>query len=465
MLPQAEPVTPPYRLEPVLHPQVADFLAQEDLMFKTLEGSVAPINFIFPQIFAENYAAFTAALDSQQLQHRVYYTCKPCRAEAFLRVCAQQGAYVDVSSLGELESCLALGIAGEKLSATGPKNEAYLHKAVATGCLIVADSMHELSRLEKERHDTRVMLRLSNPSVNDVFGFSAAEAVQAFGIFKRQKHLHLEGMACHYSGVDENVRLQCIEQAITLTLQAFDAGLAPCAINIGGGYKVNHLKCGKDWGAFKTALKQAVMEEQESISWNNTGLGIKRAAGGTSGQFDFVEHHEALCKEDHLMHIINQPLKALDGVSLADFMRDAMLKLYIEPGRALVDQAGITAAQVNFTRRSSAGDMLVNLKMNHSNLNAHQFKYMAAPTLISKRKIPNAAMEGVLYYGALCFVGDFIQFHKTFPPYMPQEGDVVVFTNTAAYRMDFAESEILGHQTAGKRVVKQTPNGTWEIDA
>jgi hypothetical protein len=86
--------------------------------------------------------------------------------------------------------------------------------------------------------------------------------------------------------------------------------------------------------------------------------------------------------------------------------------------------------------------------MHHANLNAHAFKYMAEPILLHRKGNLPLNTEGVLYYGALCFASDLITFHKTYPDHMPQAEDVVAFVNTAGYRMDFAESEMLRHPNA-----------------
>lgn len=63
--------------------------------------------------------------------------------------------------------------------------------------------------------------------------------------------------------------------------------------------------------------------------------------------------------------------------------------------------------------------------------------------------------------GNLCLSYDILQYNKTYPEFLPEEGDVVAFPNTAAYAMDFSESESLMQPLARKIVVLQDGNN-WQ---
>jgi diaminopimelate decarboxylase len=459
----------PYRLLPRLNAQAKELLAQRELLFGLLADLGSPLNLVLPEVFAHKHKLFSDVLTGEHLQHRLYFTCKPTRSDALLRQAAHLGSWVDVSSAGELQAALAAGVAGHKLSATGPKNGEYLKLAAQHQALVVADNPHELQCLAAlAQAGQPVMLRLSSPAagatLDDTFGFAAAELPAAFARLKALPQLTFMGVACHTSGAD-SIRQQQIEQAVAATLAAFAAGLAPTALNIGGGYKTS-LVNDRDWQDFMHHLKQAVLGEGEAVTWENTGMGLRRQDGRLAGSPAFIDHFEPVTGEHHLEKVLLAPVKAAGDISLADFIRDTGLTLYIEPGRALVDQAGLTLARVNFTRRSAQRHLLVNLDMHHGNLNAHAFKYLAEPVILAADPTKGESTdEGVFYYGSLCFAGDLITFHKTFPGRIPQPGDIAVFANTAAYRMDFAESAILRHPTAAKvALYKQGGSWRWTLD-
>ena len=59
-----------------------------------------------------------------------------------------------------------------------------------------------------------------------------------------------------------------------------------------------------------------------------------------------------------------------------------------------------------------------------------------------------------------------ITYNKTFPDHIPQEGDLVIFVNTAPYIMDFVESKTL-HQNIAKKiaVVEHNQRFRWFEDS
>jgi diaminopimelate decarboxylase len=446
----------PYRLQPKTHSLVKKALNQKDKIFDLMQQYGSPLNILFPQIFREKYELFDELLAGEHLNYRLYYTCKPNRSNALLREAASLGSYVDVSSLGEFQAAIDAGVPAQKLSATGPKNKAYMNAVIVGQSLCVIDNWFELNYLKENAQSSQpIMLRLSSPqdggpSQDDTFGFHFDEIENLISEIEQFNQFDFHGFACHYSGAFDNVRFRHIEMVLKATLKSIDHGLTPQAINIGGGYQVGYAQSGNDWKNFITSLKQAVIGEGEPITWDNAGMGFRLQNGDLSGSANFMDHYQSITGDNHLEKILYTSFDAIDGVPLLDFIRDSGLALYVEPGRSLMDQCGVTLAEVNFIKKSAKGHWLANLDMHHANLNAHAFKYMVEPVVLNRQDNPTKNKEGVLYYGSLCFASDLITFHKTFPDHMPQSGDVIAFLNTAGYRMDFAESEMLRHPNAQK---------------
>ncbi len=61
----------------------------------------------------------------------------------------------------------------------------------------------------------------------------------------------------------------------------------------------------------------------------------------------------------------------------------------------------------------------------------------------------------------LCMSHDMLRYNKTYPEILPQSGDLVAFPNTAAYMMDFMESETLMQPVAQKIALTEN-NGSWQ---
>ena len=148
--------------------------------------------------------------------------------------------------------------------------------------------------------------------------------------------------------------------------------------------------------------------------------------------------------------------------------RDSLLELYIEPGRGMLDQCGITVGRVAFIKESTWGELLVGLEMNRSNNHAQNLKQLCDPVIIPRdpaRNKPNN--RGVYYTGNLCVSYDILQYNKTCPDIVPERGDLVVFSNTAHYMMDFVESETLMQPLAQKVAVWPDRTGVfrWAQDS
>jgi diaminopimelate decarboxylase len=458
----------PYRLRPKMHNLVREALAQKELMFDLMEKYGSPLNLVFPQIFHEKYELFDQMLSGEHLNYRLYYTCKPNRSNGLLAEAASMNAHVDVSSLGEFQAALEAGIDPAKISATGPKNKAYMDIVLEHQSLCVIDNLNELSYIAaKAQKGQPCMLRLSVPQTtelvpDDTFGVSYADLDSVIDILLARPELDFHGFATHYNytSYEGDTTFHHIEQVVRATLEAFEKGLQPKAINIGGGYLIGYVECNREWNAFLNTIKLAIRGETAPVTWDNAGMGYRIQNNTVIGSPGFLNHYQSITAENHLEKILYNPLKCLDGVSLLDFIRDSGLSLYMEPGRALMDQAGVTLANVNFTKKSSKDNLLINLDMHYGNLNAHTFKFMAEPVLIHRNENLPVNEEGVFYYGSLCFASDLITFHKTFPDHLPEIGDIAAFINTAAYRMDFTESEMLRHPNAQKICLTQE-NGQW----
>ncbi len=214
-------------------------------------------------------------------------------------------------------------------------------------------------------------------------------------------------------------------------------------------------------------MKKSVAGEIESQTWNNSGIGYRNVNGVVAGAPLVVNHVPAHTKGNELDLWLNQRSVTFGNVLLADLIRDSLLELYIEPGRGMLDQCGITVGRVAFTKESTWGEMLVGLEMNRSNNHAQNLKQLCDPIIIPRSPVcnqPNA--RGVYYVGNLCVSYDILQYNKTYPDILPERGDLVVFNNTAAYMMDFVESETLMQPVAQKVAVwpDQKGNFRWAQD-
>ena len=274
-----------------------------------------------------------------------------------------------------------------------------------------------------------------------------------------ESDIDFQGFAYYWSSASDEQRVVALENALELTFAAIEEGLNPKGINIGGGFHIQYANDRKEWSRYVDTVKQSLLGFGEELTWNNNGLGFRNEGGLIKGAANYVDHYMPHTSADDFDHVINLPLPSFDGMSAAQIISDSLLELYIEPGRALLDQLGVTVGRVNFSKKSVNGETMVALDMNRSNLHSTHQKLLTDPVILYKDKTRcRPCPEGVYYFGNLCVSYDIITYNKTFPELLPEPGDLVIFANTAPYIMDFIESNTL-HQDTGQKVTVTEKDG------
>lgn len=463
------------RLRPRIHHLIRECLSDRDFIFDLIDRYGSPLNLIFPQNLEGNIADFQSVYKKHRLRGRIYYVTKPCKSMALLREAKGHEVGIDVSSPGSLKAALENDWSAERIVANGPKNTEYLRLCVEHGVLINADSFDELNHiieLQQKYPDRPVNLgirlsgfhspRASFTAHDSTFGIHIKYLDKVIEFLKTNKAvLSFKGFSFHIATVQDDMRLVAMENVLSATLKAIKSGLRPRSINIGGGYPIVYADNCVEWNDYTTALKKSVVGEIESQTWNNTGLGYRAENGALSGGPMFIDHAPFHAKGEMLDHLLSSPLPEFGGQTFADILRDSLLELHIEPGKAITDQCGVTLGKVIFTKESALGHTLVGLDMNRSNIQSVDQKLLTEPQVLYRDKTQNAEhANGVFYMGNLCLAYDMIQYNKTYPEKLPQRDDVVVFCNTASYLMDFVESESL-MQPVAKKIAVTNKGGAW----
>ncbi|WP_435641743.1 pyridoxal-dependent decarboxylase [Micavibrio aeruginosavorus] len=462
------------RVRAAIHPMIERFLADQSLVFSLVDGVGSPLNIMFPDHIADTINSFQKIYDDRQLQGRIFYTSKPNKSAALKKRAALTNVGLDVSSEGELKNALASGFHPSRIEATGPKNADYLSLCLQQDVLINVDNMTEMAQiivmqsLLPSGKKARILVRLDGfkpdrvkfTAQDSAFANNVEHAPAIINYLVAHKDvLDFHGFSFHFNAGDYIRRPPAIETILQLTFECMNRGLSPRGIDIGGGYRIRYAASQDEWNAYVEELKASVLGQRDSLTWNDSGLGFRNEGGVLKGAPNFMEHYHKDDGPQDLASVIDAPLPLFDGQSLSRILSDSLMDLYVEPGRALLDQCGITLSRVNLNKQSMMGEQLVVLDMNRTNLNATQLKLMTDPVVLYRTQNRKAADDGVMYVGNLCLTHDMIQYHKTFPDFIPETGDIVAFINTAAYQMDFAETHVLQQRIAEKIAVVETESG------
>ncbi len=472
----------PLTLSPKIHGQVLRFLAQDDFVADLVDGFSSPLNIIFPEILQENADNFRRVYEENHLRGKIYFTTKPNKSLSLVRQAALMDVGADISSERALQAALGAGFNGERIEATGPKNTAYLALALQHGVTINTDNFAELAQIVAlHRHlgrkeKVRIFVRLAGfhsdrlkfTPQDGTFGIHVDEAPAIFSFLEQNREdLDFQGFSFHFNAAVPEQKILAIETSLGLTREALNRGLQPRGLNMGGGFDISYAQSGEGWSHYVSRLKESVRDQQSMpLNWNGNSLGFYNENGLVRGAPNFMAHYNVRAGAGDLASYLATPLPAFNDMKMVDILKDCLLELYVEPGRALLDQAGITIGRVNHIKKSMQGETLVNLDMNRSNMHSTHQKLLTDPVIIRRHRGPKKACpEGVYYTGNLCLAYDMITYNKTFPDFLPEPGDLVVFINTAAYIMDFVESETLNQRVAEKvSVIERDGRFRWFRD-
>ncbi len=416
-----------------------------------------------------------------------------------IKVAARAGIGADVASEYELATTLEAGIPPEKLIIHGnAKTDAYLEQSVALGALIAANHHTEFDRIEsaagKQRKEARVLLRLSGFDLGPVtakgiftagvwckFGEPLAHVPALLAALKKWPHIDLVGFHAHIgSQITEVEPYQAVlGRMAELSGQYQEIIGRPVRIlNLGGGFPVSylgprtwnrllkdipghHLKSysrpipqprkgkGLDSG-FRRNDDERYSQEVRSITWEGMTGGFK--PDPETGKIDWrrwsgERFYSLYSKEKMLARLLKGkvPLSGERGSGYKSMERIGSPRLIVEPGRAIVGDAGITLARVVDTYPVVDGYPLVTLDLgivNHGTglVEPDLYPWTLANDIERKDRRPFRAFVA----GRLCFSGDLLSRYLVSFPRKPIHGDIAVIEKTGAYAPTFFASRANG---------------------
>ncbi|WP_260433134.1 FAD/NAD(P)-binding protein [Corynebacterium bovis] len=319
----------------------------------------------------------------------------------------------------------------------------------------------------------------------------AGGAVAVVGV-----HVHLHG----YSASDRRVALG---EALGVVDAARQAGHAPTFVDLGGGVPMSYVDDPAQWAAFLRA-REAVSGAGGARgagadgAAHTGGAGVDGAAHTGGAGADGAAHtdgagvdgagathadasdmtgerftwkddplrtiypfHQSPTRGDWLRDLLTGPVEvrgvddgAADGtdapadgeaVSAADALVVRGLRLHLEPGRSVLDGAGLTLARVAFLKERSDGVPLVGLEMNRTQCRTTADDLLVDPVLVPCVSAGTSApdrgpgYEGFLV-GAYCIEDEVIVRRRMRFPRGISVGDVIALPNTGGYFMHILES-------------------------
>ena len=405
---------------PILSLRCADFLSERARLRNIVDCFGSPVHVLFPSQAAENARLWSDRTREVYAQTKTLFAYKACKSDSLAKAFSGAQLGADVSSVQEFVAAMSCGVRGGDISVTGPdKTCELLDLANAHGAAVHIDSEEEMTRLLRignHATDNRlVFLRIKPPSqIKSRFGLDQEKLFRCIHSIK-PRHAISIGLSFHLNEYALEERVAALRWAIRIAEEAATEGVLIRHFDIGGGYPLRY-----------TAT--------HSIECYRNGSHLSG-----NPEINAYPYAAPIATFEHAAAIIGRTLKSPD---CSDFLTNNDATLYLEPGRALLDQCGVTLMRVIATKSKSDNEFFVILEGMSFSVSERWFSSDFAPTpiLIGSQRGRTDRHQNYYLVGQSCLESDILRNRAVRWRQHPEPGDIVCFVNTAGYQMDSNES-------------------------
>ena len=316
--------------------------------------------------------------------------CYSVKANSNLRILSllrETGAGFDVVSGGELARTLRVGASADRIVFSGVGKTPQEMDAGLAACILIfnVESAGELEVLEARARAlgkrARMAIRvnpdvvaqthpyISTGQIVHKFGVPKEEALELYKRAARSPHLEIHGVACHIGSQILEVEpfLKALDEILSVATQLRENNIPVEYLDLGGGFGIRYA-------------------EEQPLDFKQLVRGVGERLRGTP------------------------------------------YRLVIEPGRALVGDAGILLARVLYVKRNQQKNFIVvDAGMNDL---MRPTLYGSYHEIVLARQRPGELLLADVV-GPLCETGDFLAQDRTLPDVQP--GDLLAILTAGAY--------------------------------
>lgn len=390
----------------------------EDVPIREIAAQVGtPVYIYSARQILENFHQFDQAFRS--IPHLTCYAVKANSNLSLLALLAQAGAGADIGSGGELYRALKAGIVPEKITYSGVgKTEQELVEALRAGVQrINVESSQEFELICKIVRELNTSVRLApriNPDID------------------AQTHPYI------VTGLKENKFGMSVEQARTLCRYAREcSGVQMTGVSMHIGSQMTLLAPLIEATELLASFVQELRQDGFPIDTVDLGGGLG------------IRYHQEIA-----------PTPEEYGNALLPILQALGCRVIVEPGRAIVGNAGILVMKVLYTKENASKHFtIVDAAMTDC---IRPALYDAYHEVLPVQQIHDASAPMVLtdIVGQVCESADFFAKDRQLP--QPQPGDLFALFTAGAYGFSMAShynsrphaAEVLAHK-GDFRIIRQ----------
>ncbi|MGQ0383063.1 MAG: type III PLP-dependent enzyme [Gammaproteobacteria bacterium] len=224
----------------------------------------SPLFVIDCDVIRRQYRALAAALPGVDL----HYALKPLPDATVVKVLAQEGAWFDLTTNGEVDLVRDAGIPAARCIHTHPiKRDADIRHALDYGVTtFVADNPDEIPKFVACRDRARLLIRLAfraREAIVDLSRKFGCEPAAAIPLMEQARGmgLRIAGLSFHVGSqvAKPDMYLRAIDVCALLIAEAGRRGLGPLEVlDIGGGFPIDYLEPVTPIAAFCAPIRAAL---------------------------------------------------------------------------------------------------------------------------------------------------------------------------------------------------------------
>ena len=214
---------------------------------EVLEAEGTPVLLVDKKVIKEKYQEFCSQFGGA----KIYYALKANPHPGIITLLQELGCGFEISSQGELELLLQLGVSPQKIISSNPvKAQSFIRSAHSSGINLFAfDSYAEVEKLSRFAPGSKVYVRLSVSNegsewpLSRKFGVEIEEAVELL-VQAEREGLEPYGIAFHVGSQCTNATTwaKAIEKSKAVWELAAKKGIELHLLNIGGGFPIKYTK-------------------------------------------------------------------------------------------------------------------------------------------------------------------------------------------------------------------------------
>jgi diaminopimelate decarboxylase len=431
-----------------------------------IEKFQLPLNINYAPQMRANIRAFKKVFADYYPRGNVCFAAKALTHPQMFKLVNGENIGVDAASFNEVRCALNAGIPGNNIVLNGNAKEDFLiEEAINKNILIVIDNLEELKIInaiaKKIAKKARGIIRICGFHLEGVtaeaiftagiwskFGVDINEAPSIIKNMKHYPDIELEGFHVHIGSQITEVEpyLFVLEQLINLGELLQQEGGTCKTIDIGGGYPTSNITK-TQWHYILEKIRNGYLHATKGdyskiYTWHNDVSNFAKDARANidinhwEGEKFYAEYPKEKMLHEILTRRINFRGKSITSIqALTDLGQP---RLIIEPGRAIVSDAGISLARVSYTRKIAHNHNLTALEMGVTNLcESMLFWPISNWHLLTGQQGAAAEIFETFVAGNLCFSADMLARIKISLPRKPNRGDILMVQNTGAYTAHF----------------------------